>query len=812
MLYFIALLFATALSAQENPYGLDQRSANTSLLLDSPGYALAPMQLERAFPNLLFSSSLHLTHAGDGSDRIFVVERSGLIKAFANEPNAESAAIFIDLRDRVSTSSGEAGLLSIAFHPRFRQNGLFYLFYTTGNLITRISEFRTAGADNQRGDAASERVLLDIEQPAGNHNGGQVAFGPDGYLYIGLGDGGRANDVFQNGQNPKTLLAAILRIDIDRQQDGLAYAIPADNPFDGSQGRRREIWAWGLRNPWRFSFDRFSGELWAGDVGQNQWEEIDIITRGGNYGWNIMEGTHCFDPPSNCASSGLILPIYEYDHSVGRSITGGHVYRGPRLVRLQGAYLYGDYVDKQVWALRRTKNGEIENELLALSPSPIASFGEDESGEVYVVGFDGRIFQLREKEQTAAPGNIPAKLSASGLYTDIAERRVAAGIIPYSINAPLWSDGAEKERFIALPGRTQIDFARDSAWTFPAQSTLVKNFYLGEQLVETRFLVKRPTGEAWDGYSYMWDDDGRDATLLQDSATRTYTIDGQARSHYFPSRSECLVCHTAAAGYVLGVRTAQLNGPHFYGETKDNQLRTLNHIGLFTEDIGSDFDALPRLPGYADETAPVAARARAYLDANCAVCHRPGGTGRADMDLRFDTPLAQMRLVDIEPLFGDLNLSTAARLKPGEPQNSILLARMLDLGQTRMPPLASLRADAEGSGLIARWIEELAQPTAVEETDAQPAAFALAQNFPNPFNASTVIQYELATDGPVVLTVYDVLGRRVKMLVEGYASAGAYMIIWDGTDQRGKVAASGLYFYRLLSAQHSQTRRMLLIR
>lgn len=810
MPYTLVILLATALSAQEMPYGLNERQSNSSLLLDSPGYALAPMQLELAFPSFRFDSSLHLTHAGDGSDRIFVVERGGMVHVFTNERSADGAAVFIDLRDRVTTPSGEAGLLSIAFHPRFRDNGLFYLFYTTGNLRTRVSEFRT-GADRQRGNPDSERVLLDIAQPAGNHNGGQVAFGPDGYLYIGLGDGGRANDVFENGQNPTTLLGAILRIDVDNQQEDLAYAIPADNPFDGSQGRRREIWAWGLRNPWRFSFDRLTGELWAADVGQNKWEEIDIITRGGNYGWNIMEGAHCFDPPSNCDSSGLILPVHEYSHDIGRSITGGHVYRGPHLIRLQGAYLYGDFVDKQVWALRRTPDGQVENELLALSPSPIASFGEDESGEVYVVGFDGRIYRLAEKDGATPPGNIPAKLSASGLYQDMTTRRVAPGIIPYSVNAPLWSDDAGKERYIALPGRTQIAFSPAGPWVFPAQTTLVKNFYLGDLLVETRFFVKRPAGEAWDGYSYMWDEDGRDATLLEQSATRTYTIAGQERTHYFPSRSECLVCHTPAAGYVLGVRTAQLNGPHNYELATDNQLRTLNHIDLFTQKI-PPADALPRLARYDDESAPIAARARAYLDANCAVCHRPGGTGRAAMDLRFDAALEQTQLVDVPPLFGDLALTQPSRLKPGEPQNSTLLARMRALDNNRMPPLASLRVDEQGTQLIERWIDQLAGPTAVLENASTPAAFVLAQNYPNPFNASTVIRYELATDGLVTLSIYDVLGRRVRTLTDGTARAGAYTAVWNATDDSNQHVASGLYFYRLQMGDKSEVRRMALIR
>ena len=796
------------LSAQEAPYGLTERHPNTTLLLDSPGYALGEMELERVFADLRFSSSLHLTHAGDGSNRLFVVERSGTVRAF-EESNPTETNVFIDLRDRVRTPSGETGLLSIAFHPRHRMNGLFYVFYTTGDLVTRVTEFSVHSDDPLRGDPASERILLDVDQPAGNHNGGQIAFGLDGYLYIGLGDGGGSDDVFNNGQDPTTLLGAILRIDVDGREGDLAYAIPSDNPFDGRQGRRREIWAWGLRNPWRFGFDRLTGQLWAGDVGQNDWEEVNLIERGGNYGWNTMEGAHCFDPPAGCDSSNLVGPVYAYDHSVGRSVTGGHVYRGPRLVRLQGTYIYGDFVNKQVWGLRHQPDGQVENKLLALSPSSIASFGESEEGEVYIVGFDGAIYRLVERDDVEAPGNIPAKLSASGLYEDIATRRIAPGIIPYSVNAPFWSDGAHKERFIALPGTEQIGFSPSENWTFPARSVLVKSFYLGSQLIETRFMVKRPQGEAWDGYSYMWD--GDDATLLTESATRTYLIDGQERTHYFPSRAECLSCHTPQSGYVLGVRTAQLNGPHPYAEATDNQLRTLDHIGLFTHPIPTATEELPRLPRYDDANAPIAARARAYLATNCASCHRPEGTGRGSMDMRFQTPLDQTGLVDVAPLYGNLGIAEPRRILPGKPEQSTLLARMRTLSSDRMPPLASLRVDSQGTALIERWIAEWAA-TAVSPSQTAPDRFSLQQNYPNPFNANTLIRYALSEEGPFSLVIYNVLGQQVRTLATGKGAAGTRAARWDGLNDRGTPAASGLYFYRLQQSGRAQTRRMTLLR
>ncbi len=285
-IHLLLLSIVQSLTAQ--PYGLEVRVPNTSLLLTSS--APTEIELQRVFSKISFSKPLFLTHAGDGSDRVFVVQNDGQIFVFPNDDNVSGKKTFLDLRDRVN-SGGEKGLLGLAFHPAYKSNGKFYVNYTTGNLYTHISEF-TVSADPDAGDPGSERLLFEVYQPEDNHNGGMIAFGPDGFLYIGLGDGG--GDPYRNGQNPKTPLAAILRIDVNGTQDTLQYKIPEDNPFaDATDGTRREIWAYGLRNPWRFSFDREKGTLWCGDVGQGKWEEVDIIEKGKNYGWNIMEGFHC---------------------------------------------------------------------------------------------------------------------------------------------------------------------------------------------------------------------------------------------------------------------------------------------------------------------------------------------------------------------------------------------------------------------------------------------------------------------------------------------------------------------------------------
>ncbi len=353
------------------------------------------VEIHRVFASLDLARPVFLTHAGDGSDRLFVVEQAGRIKVFENDTAVAKAGLFLDIVDQVNSRPNEAGLLSVTFHPAYSDNGRFFVYYTTGSLISRVSEFAVS-VDPNAADRTSEQILLEVRQPAGNHNGGQLAFGPDGYLYIGLGDGGGFGDRFGNAQDRSTLLGAILRVDINIAPG--SYSVPDDNPFVANdQGWREEIWAWGLRNPWRFSFDRVSGQLWTGDVGQNSWEEIDLIEAGQNYGWNIMEGFHCFRPSSDCDQTGLALPVADYGNSLGHSITGGYVYRGPQLW-LRGLYLYGDFVSRRIWALRYEKGEVVANKQLALSPSGISSFGEDEKGEVYILGLDGTIYVLEAPE------------------------------------------------------------------------------------------------------------------------------------------------------------------------------------------------------------------------------------------------------------------------------------------------------------------------------------------------------------------------------------------------------------------------------
>jgi len=355
------------------------------------------VQIEVAFPNLSFTRPVDLQHPGDGSDRIFVVEQQGIIYTFQNDSNTSIKTTFLDIRDRVDDSSNEEGLLGLAFHPDYENNGYFYVNYTATNPNrTVIARYPVSRNDPDMAEADSELVVMEIPKPYSNHNAGQLAFGPDRYLYISAGDGGSGGDPQNNGQNLATLLGSILRINVDSAANGMNYSIPADNPYFGnSMGYREEIYANGLRNVWRFSFDPVTNWLWAADVGQNSYEEVNISEIGKNYGWRIMEGFHCYDPSSGCDTTGLELPIWEYDHGEGQSITGGYVYRGIKVPELYGKYIYADFISGRFWSLDYDGvNVPVVEEILNTNLLT-SSFGVDKDNELYICSFDGKIYRFK---------------------------------------------------------------------------------------------------------------------------------------------------------------------------------------------------------------------------------------------------------------------------------------------------------------------------------------------------------------------------------------------------------------------------------
>ncbi len=391
--------------------------------------AQSGLQIREAFPGLAdFSAPIELTHANDGTNRIFVAEQAGVVRVFPNDTAVTAAqrSVFLDIRDRV-TVGGERGFLGLAFHPDYQRNGYFYVNYTrnTDRLRTIVSRFSVNAANPNQADPASELVVLQFAQPDNNHNGGKVVFGKDGLLYIATGDGGGGGDPQDNGQNLNTLLGKILRIDVNRTNGTVPYAIPADNPFVNQANARPEIFAYGLRNPWRISVDNLTGRIWAADVGQNAREEIDIIVKGGNYGWRLREGKACYDPANNCPVQNLTEPVWDYTHAsgAGRSVTGGVVYRGSLLPTLRGKYIYGDYVSGNIWSLAYdSASGTATNEFVLRLTGALSAFGEDQNQEMYLLNHQsGRIQKFKDPNMVTANENFISQKSEIKFFPNPAQ-------------------------------------------------------------------------------------------------------------------------------------------------------------------------------------------------------------------------------------------------------------------------------------------------------------------------------------------------------------------------------------------------------
>jgi len=707
-----AVVATTLAAAVPGVSGMDSRPSNTTCVAwarpASGSISLTP------FTDLKFASPVAMLQAPHDNARWFVVEQAGAVKQFSGT-NPTAPTTFIDITSRVS-SGGELGLLGMAFHPNFPTDPRVFLSYTTvasGQRVSHISAFRTTDGGATL-DAAGEEILLSVDQPESNHNGGNIAFGPDGFLYIGFGDGGGGGDdhgTDGNGQRLTTLLGKMLRIDVN---GAAPYAIPPGNPFASNSrcpaagrtsGECPEIYAWGFRNPWRWSFDRSNGDLWVGDVGQSAWEEVDRVTLGGNYGWRCREGAHDYNSSGTpaCSGASLIDPVAEYSHSLGSSITGGYVYRGSQPTALTGRYLFGDFGSGRIWAWIEESAAQPRQPTQLLDTDrTISSFGQGNDGELYVVDYYGALYRINF--QTTSGGSVPTKLSATGCVDPADARKPAAGLIPYDINAPFWSDGASKNRWIGLPEDSKITVGTSGDWDFPSGTVLVKNFSLGTRLVETRLFMRHPDG-GWGGFTYEWNAEQTDATLLRDGAVRD--IGGQ--QWIFPSESQCSQCHTSAAGGALGLETAQLNRDLLYPQTSRNanELFTLNHIAVLSPPI-PDPATQPRMADPADTTAALGDRARAYLHTNCSQCHRPGGPTPSAMDLRYTTPLGQTGACDAPPQSGDLGLGPSARLiAPGSAATSIVVSRTNRRDANAMPPLASNVVDADGVALLTQWINSL---------------------------------------------------------------------------------------------------------
>lgn len=698
---FLFLLAVTAF-AQRVPW-------TTSRLIGSPD-PTPPYRLTLAFPQFKFKEPVFIAQ-DPLSDRLFIAEYGGrILSFFPNDPTGKKD-LFLDLG---------RGISAFSFHPKFKENGYVFVFSHADlkagarkGQMSQIYRFKLDPATNPpRLDPASQTLIIDW--PSGGHNGGEAIIGPDGYLYVATGDGTSGSDVNNSGQNLTDLHAVMMRLDVDRPDPGRNYGIPKDNPFINTPNARPEIWAYGYRNPWRFSFDPITGQPWVGDVGQDIWEMIELSSKGSNHGWSVREGSHPFHPNAVKGPTPFTNPIVEHHHTECRSITGGYVYQGNKFPELKGAYIYGDYEYGKMWGLRydhKAKKVTWHKEFLD-SNVKISSFGVGRDGSFYALDYGtGEIFQLERRPPDAPRPAFPRKLSQTGLFEKVKSHQIAAGVIPYDINAPFWSDGAHKERFIAMPPKTQITFDEkpDQAWQFDDGAVTVKSFSLDmeegnaatRKYIETRVVVKQENH--WVGYSYVWNDDQSDATLVAarglDKIFRIKEANGATRkqSWHYPSRNECMFCHSRAAGFVLGLNTGQMN--------RADQLQKLSASGLFNKPLPAK--AFPAYPDPFDPKADINERAKTYLQVNCAMCHVDDGGGNSPMILGYRTPLAKAKLVGVEPTHETLGLADAKLVNPGVPASSVLLRRITKRGEYQMPPTSTNRVDTAGAKLIEDWILQL---------------------------------------------------------------------------------------------------------
>ena len=697
--------------------GLDARPINTTCTAGAP--PAGTITTQRVFPNLpAFTEPLLMLQRPGDTGYWYVAEKGGKVWYFDNTPTVASKSLFVDLSANVGDHSSEMGLLGMAFHPNFPADRRVFVSYTHapagGPITSRIASF-TLSNDNLTLDPASEKILLSVQQPETNHNGGNIAFGPDGYLYIGFGDGGGGGDAHEpngNGQTLTTLLGKLLRIDVS---PGDRYDIPADNPFASNpqcspQTTRAaaacpEIYAWGLRNPWRWSFDRTNGNLWVGDVGQNLYEEVDVVERGGNYGWRCREGKHDYNTANTplCGSASLVDPLVEYDHGLGNSITGGYVYRGTQATNLVGRYIFGDFGSGTIWAwLPEISTGPTQ---LTMTSFNISSFGQGNDGELYVVDYSGGTLH-HVVFQSSGGSSMPDRLADTGCFDMNDPTQPASGLIPYAINAPFWSDGAVKDRWLALPDNQTVAIPANGDWDLPMGTVLVKNFKVAGKLVETRLLLHY-TDDSWGGFTYRWDDAQTAAMRVHGGLTATLN---NGQTWIYPSESQCLECHTSAAGRSLGLETMQLNRTLLYPQTgrTANELTTLDAIGVLTPPLATNPASLPSIPDPTDTAVDLTQRARAYLHINCSQCHRPGGPTPSNLDLRYSVALDQTNACNAAPQAGDLGLGSSAKLiVPGNAALSLLVNRMNRRDSSQMPRIGSAMVDTAGVQLITDWVNQL---------------------------------------------------------------------------------------------------------
>ncbi len=697
--------------------------------------------LSNVLGTLRFENPVAVASPPGETNRLFVVERTGRIMVVTNLATP-TKSVFLDGRDQLYSGNVESGLLGLAFHPGYATNGYFYTYRTlllptspsTSEYRDHLARFQVSPSNPDLASVDSELPLISQYDDSNEHNAGDLQFGPDGYLYISLGDTGPALDSSSiqyvlDGD----LRGGILRIDVDKRPENLTpnahpastpnYAIPADNPFVGItnyNGRavdpghvRTEFFAVGFRNPWRMSFDAATGELYCGDVGSEVSEELDLVVKGGNYGWPFYEGL-ARSTAFRSAPAGLepLAPVAVYGRGradeQGYAIVGGVVYHGQLIPKIQNTYIFGDNVSGHIWALRRKSESQIADLERLTGDAGVAAFGTDpRDGEILVVNHQtGTIQRLVYVAPEDAPF-FPTTLAETGAFTDLSDLTPSPGIESYEINAPFWSDNAVKTRWFSVPDSSlRIDFREQENWNFPTGTVWVKHFEMemtngvpeSRRRLETRFIVKNDDGVY--GVTYRWDESQTNATLVRsEGMTESLVIQEEGMTRIqnwrYPSRSECLTCHTAIGGYALGFNTAQLNRLHDYHGQTENQIKVLSDAGYFSSTV-TQLESLRALVHPTNSVAPVAIRARSYLAANCVQCHQPKSSAVLDAawDARITTRLEDTRLF------------AGRYLVPHAPADSLLLQRISTLDSI-MPPVGTSLLNTTGIALITDWIQSL---------------------------------------------------------------------------------------------------------
>jgi uncharacterized repeat protein (TIGR03806 family) len=764
LLLFFASLGGFILRADAQPYGLDSRP-QVGAFLNGAMPEIAPAisgnwSAVVAFTNLAFTNSVGLTSV-PGTNELCVWEREGRVWTFENSPGVAQKKLVLDIHNQCQ-GWDDSGLLGVAFHPGFATNHFIFAFYTwvkpgtvAGDPNTRPNPIlpdtyhdrlsRFTLDENGVAVPGSEVVFIDQTDQTVWHHGGGMFFHPkNGFLYLTIGD----NSVSDNDQViNKSLLSGVFRIDVDCRGGNVShpiprqpvnghtanYYIPNDNPFVGQPNVLEEFFCLGLRSPHRMTYDPATGRIFIGDVGESAREEVDIIEpgeKGLNFQWNYCEGT-LGKMPASCIgiSRG---PVLDYPHTDGRAVIGGYVYRGKKFTSdLGGKYIFGDNVFRTIWAMDETTT-PVKKNLLCVMPkgagpnsgsdyTGLSSFGVDAEGEIYfcqMSSVGGRIYTLARGGPPPPTHPMPKLLSQTGAFTDLKTMTPQKFLIPYSVNSPLWSDGAVKSRWMALPENTKIDFTATGEWTFPAGTVFVKTFQLPVddtnskilRRLETRLLVRDTNGYVY-GASYKWRADGSDADLVTAGITEPVQIKTdtgtRVQNWFYPGRQDCLTCHTYVSGGVLGVKTRQLNGDFTYPNgVTDNQLSAWNHAGFFDATLDeSEIPQFAKLVSITNSAAPLDLRVRSYLDSNCSQCHRPGGV-EAFFDARFDTPLEKQNLIN-GPIADPLGISGAKIIVPGDTNKSVLFHRISITGGSQMPPLARNLNDTGVIPVIARWIQSL---------------------------------------------------------------------------------------------------------